>query len=67
MLRETFTIGLYNNLASIEKSRKERVRLVAVKISKLWNKLSFPNISTKSFGRKIEKVIEKHDKYLLKG
>ena len=65
-LKKTFIIGRYNYLASIEKSRKERVKLIAVKISKLWNKLNFPSISKKSVGRKIEKVIEKHDKYLKK-
>ena len=41
MLKGTFIIRHYNHLASIEKSRKVRVKLVAVKISKLWNKLSF--------------------------
>ena len=66
MLKKTFIIGRYNNPASIEKSRKERVKLIAVEISKLWNKLNFASISKKSVGRKIEKVIEKHDKYLKK-
>ena len=66
MLKKTFIIGRYNYLASIEKSRKERGKLIAAEISKLWNKLNFPSISKKSVGRKIEKVIEKHDKYLKK-
>ena len=66
MLKKTFIIGRYNYLALIEKSRKERVKLIAVEISKLWNKLNFQSISKKSVGRKIEKVIEKHDKYLKK-
>ena len=35
MLKKTFIIGHYNYLASIEKSRKEIVKLIAVEISKL--------------------------------
>ena len=62
--KETIIIGRFNALAQESKSRKDRFRIIAQEVMKLWMKLNFPAITEKSVKRKIETLISRHDNFI---
>ena len=62
--KEVAIVGRYLALAETEKSRKLRVKQICKEITKLWQKMNFPILSSQTAERKVIDIISKYDKFL---
>ena len=61
--KEAAIIGRYHFLASEEKCKSTRCKIIANELKLLWQKLNFPVINEKSISRKVEKLIKRYNKF----